>query len=206
MKKVLKLILVLTMLAALTVSALADVVSEAGSPTVSNVDTSNLPAGSDVIGVTTDANDEYRIVIGPATEAGEKANKDAAAKAANDAGATTVAPLDSFDIKVYKGDVQVHDGITVNVTYSIPEKYTDGSYFFTLVEDGKVLGNSVKIEGDTYVAALTSFSEYTAVVTNVALKGAQSPVNGQNFLPYALMAVAVLAVFGMVFAGKRRFN
>ncbi len=193
MKKVLKLILVFAVISALCVSVFAD------SPETREIDTSDVAI---VTSATTDASSDIIVEINPAPADEASANEAYAENIAN-----KEAVLDSFEIVVTKDGVELHDGVTVDVTLAIPAEYV--GMYLNLIEnsDGaiKVL-LSTKIESTSTTVSIKSFSSYTPVITSSPMASAVSPQTMQTLLPVALVVVAGAAIIGMVYAGKRRYN
>lgn len=197
MKKVLKLILVVLVLSALTVSAFAD------SATTKTV--TNNSGAAELTKITTTAPADIKVeVVAPTAAA---ANESAAKSEAEKAGAEIKAILNSFDINLTKGTETIHSGATVDVTIDVPAEYA-GMYLniFETSEGKTTVAYSGKITGKTMTVSLKSFSTFTPVVTSAALKAANSPQTSQSVLPFALMAMALVSLAGFVFAAKRKFN
>ena len=188
MKNVLKLILVLAVVAALSVSVFA-----AGSPEVVVVDYPDpaLPtAPTDAIAA---------VVPGGANNAVIKA-------AAERAGAQNPVEIVSFDLIVRneKGEV-VHSGATINVTFTGLTPYA--GKVLAVAEnaaDGSKVVYSGEIAADSVTVSLTSFSTFTAVVCDKPVQRATSPKTAQSVVPMALISVAVLAFVGALVANKQR--
>ena len=194
MKKVLKLVLVLAMLAALTVSAFA------ASPTTRDVP--NNSGAPEVLSVTATGDPDVTVECNAPTFV--SANEQAAEGMAE---GKIIAVLGSFDIVVTKGDQVLHDGVTVDVTLQFPEEYV-GKYLVLLENtDGEIsVAFSGVITGTTMTITLTKFSTFTPVVTEAPVQGATSPQTSQSIVPAALICVAAMSLVGVVIATKRKFN
>ena len=194
MKKVLKLILLVAMIAALAVSAFAASeqqreldeaapVSETVTATVVN------EAGEEeavTATVTTEATqttftEEYTVEMTEADSAQQAENEAVAASLAEqvaEEGEEAAQPiiLTSFDIGVTRTNEdgtteEVHEGGTVTVTITGLEAFV--GYDLYIIEDGKVLGPWT-ITGDSVTVALTSFSTFTPVIVKPADTGAEA--------------------------------
>ena len=200
MKKVLKLILAVAIVAALCVTALAAPMSP---HTVwFNVE----PAGaSELVAAYGEVDDDTLIVtFAPPTEDG--ANKTAAQTTVTSAGQMIEAILDSFDIDISLDGQPLHDGMVVNVIFNIPTQYM--GMFLNIFEttDGvSKLFSSQQITSESMTIPLNSFSTFTPVITAKALRSAVAPQTMQSVMPYALAIVSTLGIFGTAYAGKRRF-
>ena len=194
MKKVLKLILLVAVISALTVAAFA------ASPEVTNVE--NQSGASELTNVSAEVPENLKVeVVAPTAAA---ANEDAA-KAAN----PDALILDSFDVNVTNTATgeEVHEGATVTLTITVPEEYVGGTLY--LYEDG-ALNQTVPITSTTVTVVINSFSTYTPVLVKKAAvapaPGPVTPQTMQTILPYAIAILAVAAVAVAVVAKKRSFN
>ncbi len=194
MKKVLKLIVLVAVISALTLVAFA------ASPEVATVE--NESGAAEIAAVTAEAPEGITVEVVPPTEA---AANEAAAKAAQ----PEATILDSFDINVKDAEGnELHEGATVTVTINVPEEFVGGTLY--LYEDG-VLAQTVAITSTTVTLVITSFSTYTPVLVKAAAApgpgpGPVTPQTMQTLLPYALGILAVAAVAVAVIAKKRSFN
>jgi len=212
MKNVLKLILVLAVVAALSVSVFA-----AGSPEVVVVDYPDpaLPtAPTDAIAaVVPGASFSAVLPAGwtveikyPGDPIGVGANNAVVKAAAERAGAQNPVEIVSFDLIVRneKGEV-VHSGATINVTFTGLTPYA--GKVLAVAEnaaDGSKVVYSGEIAADSVTVSLTSFSTFTAVVCDKPVQRATSPKTAQSVVPMALISVAVLAFVGALVANKQR--
>ena len=195
MKKVLKLILLVAMIASLCVCAFA------ASPETTPVE--NASGAAELTAVTAEIPEGVEVEVVAPTNAA--ANEEAAKAADPDA-----VILDSFDVNVTNAaGEELHEGVTVTLTLSIPEEYV--GYLLKLYEDG-ALNQSVTITGTTMTLVINSFSTYTPVIVKPAegtvtpTTPETSPQTMQSILPFALAGIAVLALAGAVYARKRSFN
>jgi len=197
MKKVLKLILLVAMIAALSVCAFA------ASPEVTQIE--DQSGAAELTEITAEIPEGITVEVVAPTQA---AANESAAKAAD----PEAVVLDSFDVNVTDDATgeKLHSGVTVTITLIIPEEYI--GYTLKLYEDG-VLVKSVEVTGTTVTLELNSFSTYTPVLVKPAAGGETTPTTPQtspqtmqSILPFALAAIAVLALAGAVYARKRSFN
>jgi hypothetical protein len=211
MKNVLKLILVLAVVAALSVSVFA----ATSSPVVVDYPDPALPtAPSDTISaVVPGASFSAVLPAGwtveikyPGDPIGVGANNAVIKAAAERAGAQNPVEVVSFDLIVRneKGEV-VHSGATINVTFTGLTPYV--GKVLTVAEnaaDGSKVVYSGEIAADSVTVSLTSFSTFTAVVCDKPVQRATSPKTAQSVVPMALISVAVLAFVGALVANKQR--
>jgi hypothetical protein len=194
MKKVLKLILLVAMISALSVCAFA------ASPEATPVE--NESGADEIVSIVAEIPEGVEVEVVAPTAA---ADNEAAAKAAD----PDAVILDSFDVNVTNAATgeELHEGATVTITLSIPEEYI--GYTLKLYEDG-VLVQTMEITSTTMTLVLTSFSTYTPVIVKPAEAAPTTPETSpqtmQSVLPFALAAIAVLALAGAVYARKRSFN
>ena len=196
MKKVLKLIVLVAMISALTLAAFA------ASPEVEVVE--NESGAAEIVAITAEAPEGIDVEVVAPTESMVAANE-AAAKAVD----PEAVALDSFDINVTnaEGD-ELHEGATVTVTLAVPAEFVGGTLY--LFEDG-ALAQTQTITGATATLVITSFSTYTPVLVKAATviappSGPVTPQTMQTLLPYALAVLAVAALAVAVVAKKRSFN
>ena len=189
MKKVLKLICLLAVIFALSVSVFAD------SPTETTVP-------SEVAGVTgtTDAPSDVNVEIKAPDAAMAGQNKTVLQVAAGD-GTTVV--IAEFDIIVTKDGEQLHEGVNTTVTVSGLGQYIGKTV--VLIEDGVVKQSKV-ITGDSASFVINTYSTYTVAVVDTPVPAATAPQTSQTVLPYALIALAALAIVVAMYAKKRSFN
>ena len=184
MKKVLKLILAIAIVAALAVTAFASPVQETvGSVTGGNGNTLTLDAGYD--------NDGGKLTaVVTTTEATDPDGEVVLAVDVtiyNEAGEAVSNPNASFTFTV--------DGLSAYV-----DKY------ITMKHNG-VAVSSQRINGDSVSFAYTgSFSPFTFVITDAPLQTATSPQTSQTMLTGALVCVAAMAILGTAIAAKRKFD
>ena len=194
MKKVLKLIVLVAMISALTLAAFA------ASPEVEVVE--NESGAAEIAAITAEAPEGVDVEVVAPTESMAAANE-AAAKAAN----PDALVMDSFDINVTDAEGnELHTGATVTVTLTVPAEFVGGA--LNLYEDG-VLAQTVTIGGTTVTLVITTFSTYTPVLVKAAPVvpvGPVTPQTMQTLLPYALVVLAVAALAVAVVAKKRSFN
>lgn len=192
MKKVLKLIVLVAVISALTLVVFA------ASPEVVSVP--NESGASEITAITAEAPEGVKVEVVPATAA---AANEAAAKAAN----PDAEILPSFDVNVTAADgTEMHTGATVTITLTVPAEYIGGTLY--LYEDGALV-NTVTIGSTTVTLVLTSFSTYTPVLVKAAATPTPGPVTPQTMqtlLPYALGILAVAALAVAVVAKKHSFN
>ena len=193
MKKVLKLILLVAVISALTVAVFA------ASPEVTTIE--NQSGAAELTAVTAEVPEGIKVEVVAPTET---AAYEAAAKAAN----PDATILDSFDINVTNvatGE-ELHSGATVTLTIAVPAEFVGGTLY--LYEDG-ALNQTVAITGTPVTVVINSFSTYTPVLVKAAVTpapGPTTPQTMQTLLPYALAVLAVAAVAVAVVAKKRSFN
>ncbi len=194
MKKVLKLILLVAVISALTVAAFA------ASPELTNVE--NQSGASELTNIAAEVRENVKVeVVAPTAAA---ANEEAA-KAAN----PDALILDSFDVNVTNTATgeEIHEGYTVTLTLTVPEEYVGGTLY--LYEDG-ALNQTVAITSTTVTVVINTYSTYTPVLVKAAAvtptPGPVTPQTMQTILPYALGILAVAAVAVAVIAKKRSFN
>ena len=211
MKNVLKLILVLAVVAALSVSVFA----ATSSPVVVDYPDPALPtAPSDTISaVVPGASFSAVLPAGgtveikyPGDPIGVGANNAVIKAAAERAGAQNPVEIVSFDLIVRneKGEV-VHSCATINVTFTGLTPYA--GKVLAVAEnaaDGSKVVYSGEIAADSVTVSLTSFSTFTAVVCDKPVQRATSPKTAQSVVPMALISVAVLAFVGALVANKQR--
>jgi len=195
MKKVLKLVLVLAMLAALSVSAFA------ASPTT--YDVPNNSGAVELVGVKATADSDVTVEVNAATAAA--ANEAAAEGLAN---GDIKAVLDSFDIVVKKDGEVIHEGATIEITLAIPAEHANDYLVLLENTDGVVsVAYSGAINGRTTMTiTLSQFSTFTPVIVAAPVTSGTSPQTSQSIVPVALICVAAMALVAVVIATKRKFN
>ena len=236
MKKVLKLILLVAMIAALAVSAFAaseqqreldeaEPVSETVTTTIVNEagEEEEVTATVTAEATQTTFTEEYTVEFTDADAEQQAANEAAAEALAEEAEEPIV--LVSFDINVTRTNEdgtteEVHEGGTVTVTITGLEAFV--GYDLYIIEDGKVLGPWT-ITGDSVTVALTSFSTFTPVIVKPADTGAEAgddagagagaaggdaTVSPQTMQSVLPYALAVMAVLALAGAvyARKRFN
>jgi len=195
MKKVLKLILVFAVIAALTVSVFA------ASPTERDVD-ENSSGAAEITAATTDAPLDIIVRILP-----PNAERDAQNKAKAESDGTVDAYLDSFDVVVTRGDEVLHSGVNVNITFSMPADSMGKTFTVYENTDGNIrVAYSAAISSSSVTVTLSSFSTFTPAIMGQPQQTSTSPQTSQSMLPIALGCIAVLALAGVVVSTKRRFN
>jgi len=203
MKKVLKLILVVAMLSALSISAFASPVTES---------VENNSGAADLTGVTmtsdpTNTDGELELEVVAPTGSAASENESFAEQQAAAAGTEILKTFDSFDANLLLNGEAVHEGATAQFTFN------------TAGFEGKaisLIGNSTNgapevrdsktITGPVTTLSTSTFSTFTAVITEAPLRSATSPQTSQSMLPIALSCVAVMALAGVVVSAKRKFN
>ncbi len=229
MKNVLKLIVVIAVISALTLAVFAaspgpipiiepEETTGEQTPDEGEGDLTNESGADEIVSATAEVPEGLKIEIVAPTE--EAANL-AAASAEHPDGV----PLESFDvnlIRVATGE-ELHSGATVTITITVPEEYVGGTLY--LYEDG-ALAQTIAISSTTVTIVLTSFSTYTPVLVKAAAgttdpgtdtppapgpgpgpgPGPVTPQTMQTLLPIALAVLAVAAVAVAVIARKRSFN
>lgn len=194
MKKVLSMMMVIAMVAALlTVSVFAK--EPEGSATFSKI--CDEVEGTDILMATTNAPGDVTFEVAAAED---QAGADKAAELASEAGAEIQKSMNPFTLKPSK-----NGNFVVNVTIKVPAEFI-GSYLGILVtEEGKepVLDQSVKITDTKTTFTLSKFGTVSPIVTDKQLPSAGSPSTGNAVLPVVLGIVAVTAIGGVVFSRKR---
>ena len=233
MKKVLKLIVLIAVISALTLVAFAaspsaiPIIEPDPVPGTDEPALTNESGASEIVSATAEIPEGLKVeIVAPTNEA---ANLAAAAAEHPDG-----LPLDSFDVNVIRvatGE-ELHSGATVTITITVPEEYVGGTLY--LYEDG-ALAQTIAINSTTVTLVLTSFSTYTPVLVKAAGgttdpgtttpdpgtttpdpgttppapgpgTGPVTPQTQQTLLPYALAVLAVAALAVAVVARKRSFN
>jgi len=198
MKKALKLVLVLSMVLALTVTAFA-----ADSPTTKTV--SNYSNANQVGTVTTAADSGVSVRVANPSQDLAAANQNTAKELVAKTGRSIVAFLDSFDILVSKNGQPVHEGVDVNVTFQNLQQYV-GKYLNVIENSNGVqrVAYSGPITADQQTVTFKTFSTFTPVITDAPMQSATSPATSQSTLTITLIGMAFLALAGVVVAAKRR--
>jgi hypothetical protein len=219
MKKVLKLILVLAVVSALSLSVFAASPAQGGVtptpseptliPTPSDSTRPVVTPGDFVISATTDASDDIEvIIIVPGDPDRNAVNEKAAAAAAKAAGAKVVGTAGSYDIIVRRkstGEI-LHSGPTVNVMLGGVAPYIGkfANIWETSEAGATRLLTSFRVTSDTVAVSHHEYSTFTVVITEEPMQSATSPRTSQNAVSYVLIAVAVLAFVGVLYANKQR--
>ena len=194
MKKVLSMMMVIAMVAALlTVSVFAK--EPEGSATFSKI--CDEVEGTDILMATTNAPGDVTFEVAAAED---QAGADKAAELASEAGAEIQKSMNPFTLKPSK-----NGNFVVNVTIKVPAEFI-GSYLGILVtEEGKepVLDQSVKITDTKVTFTLSKFGTVSPIATDKQLPTAASPSTGNAVLPVILGIVAFAAVGGVVLSRKR---
>jgi hypothetical protein len=203
MKKVLKLILVVAMLSALSISAFASPVTES---VADNSGASELAGVSMTYDPANTAGEIVLEVVAP-TDSAASENESYAEQQAAAAGTEILKVFDSFDANLIKDGEKVHEGASAQFTFN-----TAGyeGKAINLIENSDnaapVVAASQVITGPTTTLTVSSFSTFTAVITEAPMGSATSPQTSQSMLPATLACVAVMALAGVVFSATRKFN
>ncbi len=200
MKKVLKLIVLVAVISALTLVAFAAsteveaIPDESGAAQLTEI-VAEVPA-------------DLEVEVVPPTE---NAANEAAAAAAD----AEPIILDSFDINVTKAATgeEVHEGLTVTITLNVGAQYAGYTLKLYETSDGatRVFATAIVPADGIVVIAIDSFSTFTPVLVKPAeviapAPGPVSPQTMQTVLPIALAILAVAAIAVAVVAKKRSFN
>jgi len=224
MKKVLKLVLVLALALALAVNAFAATASKelgggSSSDTPDEVISSSSSGsagaayGNGAIAVTTNAvssastnaGADTQVTVSDPTASYAAANLAAARELTGKTGVEILDTLSSFDVDVKQNGQSVHSGTAVTLTFDIPSQYV-GKYLTIFENTNGVIrvAYSSQITSTPMTVTLTSFSTFTAVITDAPLQGATSPATSQSTLNVTLVCAAALALAAAAFAAKRR--
>ena len=199
MKKVLKLIVLVAVISALTLVAFAAsspstevIPDESGAAELVAIIAEQIPAG-------------YDIEVAPPTESA--ANEDAAKAADEDP-----IILDSFDINVTDAEGnEAHSGPVVTITLNVGAQYAGWTLKLYETTDGvtRLYGTFIVDAEGVITIPISSFSTFTPVLVKpeeVVAPGPVTPQTMQTLLPIALGILAVAAVAVAVVAKKHSFN
>lgn len=162
----------------------------------------------------TDLSTDYDVQVNglPPDDEHVKMNMDLAKSEADAAGIEILLDGGSVEAVAYYGETKLVDGQgTIILDCEIPPEYL--GYYLAVVRTTTVNGEEITfieqqipITSSVLAFALKGYGTYTLLITKDRLPTGVSPETGQTLAPLALAAVALMAIGGAVYAGKRRFN
>lgn len=213
MKKiVLKLIVVIVLASLLTTAAFADgtLISPSLRETTGEIE------GTIIIRSLTNLSDDYdvRVTKVGADDKRVKLNMDFAKSKAAEVGTEILLDGGSVEAVAFLGETELNDGEgSIVLEVEIPEAYLGSNYYLSVIktktvngEEVTVIEQQIPITSSVLSFTLKGYGTYTLLITKDKLPTGLSPETEQTLAPLALAAVALMAIGGAVYAGKRRYS
>jgi|GEM_PF-2230406 len=175
-------------------------------PGTTTSDIPNQSGASEITKITASMDSNITVEVVAPTASYDNANRAAAEQRAQSAGTEIIATLGSFDVMVKDNGEIVHQGATVEMTFNTANYIGQYLTIFENTDGTITVPYSRRITAASTTVTLRSFSTFTPVVTGSAIGSSTSPQTQQSILTAALVSVAVVSLFGIAYAAKRRFD